>query len=132
MKGARFPNNKKTEDINISPLIDMVFILLIFFIVTTVFVDEIGLEVTKPQPASAQESDKDPIIFTIQANGRILSNGRDVGISGVRPEIQRLSRGEQLPVVIQVQSGSRAGLAIQVMDEALQAGALAVNLAARN
>lgn len=132
MKASRFPKNKKTDEINISPLIDMVFILLIFFIVTTVFVDEVGIEVTKPQPASQQESDRDPIIFIIQANGRILSEGRDVGVSGIRPEIQRRSRGEQLPVIIQVQSGSRAGLAIQVMDEALEAGALAVNLAARN
>lgn len=53
MKRRRvFSANQGSEDINISPLIDMVFILLIFFIVTTVFVEETGVEVTKPQAAS--------------------------------------------------------------------------------
>ena len=64
-----FANGSKgTEDINISPLIDMVFILLIFFIVTTVFVEETGVEVTKPQAASASQLEKNSILIAITAN----------------------------------------------------------------
>ena len=52
-------------DINISPLIDMVFILLIFFIVTTVFVEETGVDVNKPQAASAVQLEKNSILIAI-------------------------------------------------------------------
>ena len=64
-----------SDEINISPLIDMVFILLIFFIVTTVFVEETGVEVNKPQASSAQDLEKNSILIAITANGKVVYGG---------------------------------------------------------
>lgn len=124
---------KKTEektDINISPMIDMVFILLIFFIVTTVFVDERGFEASKPEDAQDQEDQKEPIIFRILANGEITQgrSGENIGIAGVNRVIRNNMTEEDLSVIIQVEKGAKADVAVRVFDESLRAGASAVNL----
>ncbi|MGB0776027.1 MAG: ExbD/TolR family protein, partial [Akkermansiaceae bacterium] len=69
-------NDSNTSEINISPLIDVVFILLIFFIVTTVFVDETGADVTKPRAASAADLEKNSILIAVTANGQVYQGGR--------------------------------------------------------
>ena len=117
-------------ELNISPLIDMVFILLIFFIVTTVFVEEEGLDVDKPQPAAELTLEKDTIIFHITNNGAILFDGVQIGLSGVRPAVRRMSRREELPVILEVEHQAPSGIMVRVMDEAKLAGALAVSIAA--
>ena len=72
------------SEINISPLIDVVFILLIFFIVTTVFVEETGVDVDKPRAASAQDLEKNSILIAVTSNGQVYQGGRSIGVSGVR------------------------------------------------
>ncbi len=126
-----FQTSQKNEDINISPLIDMVFILLIFFIVTTTFVDERGFEASKPDQSSESDSDNEPTIFLITKNGDITVKGENVGIAGVSRVIRNNASvsEEELPVIIQVQEGARASTALKVFDESLRAGAPAVNLA---
>jgi biopolymer transport protein ExbD len=120
---------EEISDINISPLIDMVFILLIFFIVTTTFVEETGLEVNKPQAASAVSLDKNSILLAITAQGQVVYGGQEVGIGGVRPLVRRLSESEPLPVIIQVDQAAGAGVVVRVMDEANLGGAKNVSLA---
>ena len=71
--------------IDISPLIDCVFILLIFFIVTTTFVEETGVEVDKPQAASAARLEKTSILLAVTADGGVVYGGRDIGVAGVQP-----------------------------------------------
>ena len=90
MPRARTLTNSSSgsDEINISPLIDMVFILLIFFIVTTVFVEETGVEVSKPQAASAIDLDKNSILIAITSNGQVVYGGKDVGIGGIRSTVQ--------------------------------------------
>ena len=78
--------------------IDVVFILLIFFIVTTVFVDETGVEVEKPRAASQKELDQNSILIGITAEGGVYHSGREIGVGGVRSVISRLLKGEDLPV----------------------------------
>ncbi len=127
-----FHGAQQSDEINISPLIDMVFILLIFFIVTTVFVDERGFEASKPDNSPQdKESEIEPVIFRVTENGEVLHGGEKIGISGVRRAVlnEVSSQGEDLPVIIQVEQGSRADVALRVFDEALVAGATAVNLA---
>ncbi len=124
-----FQTSQKSDDINISPLIDMVFILLIFFIVTTVFVDERGLEAAKPNQSDANESESEPTIFLITENGEVLFKGKEVGLGGVRRVVINNAQQEELPVIIQVKKGARADVALKVFDEALRSGASAVNLA---
>ena len=119
---------RNTGEINISPLIDMVFILLIFFIVTTVFVEETGVEVNKPQAASAVDLEKQSILIAITESGKVVYGGREIGLSGVRPTIRRLYQKESLPVILQADRNVSVDLVVRVLDEAKLAGAIAVNL----
>lgn len=114
-----------------SPLIDCVFILLIFFIVTTTFVEETGVEVDKPQAASAVRLEKTSILIAITAEGNVVYGGRDIGIAGVRPLVKRMLQKEDVPVIIQADSRVPTGLFVRVIDEAKLAGATKVSVASR-
>ncbi|MEZ5276286.1 MAG: biopolymer transporter ExbD [Opitutaceae bacterium] len=129
-KRASLTATEEQTDINISPLIDMVFILLIFFIVTTVFVEEPGVEVTKPRAASIQNLEKNSILIAITSNGRIVYGGKDIGIGGVRPIVKRLTQKEAMPVILQVDEGAPGQLVVRTIDEAKLANASKVSLSA--
>ena len=96
-----FDNRSGESEINVSPLIDIVFILLIFFIVTTVFVEETGVEVQKPRAASAQQLERHSILIAITAEGQIVYGGKNIGIRGVGDVVRRLLRKEDMPVIVQ-------------------------------
>ena len=117
--------------IDISPLIDCVFILLIFFIVTTTFVEETGVEVDKPQAASSVQLEKTSILIALTEKGEVVYGGREIGISGVQPLVKRMLQKEDVPVVIQADKSSQSGLLVRVIDEAKLAGAEKVSLSAR-
>ncbi|MDD5327758.1 MAG: biopolymer transporter ExbD [Phycisphaerae bacterium] len=117
--------------IDISPLMDCVFILLIFFIVTTTFVDETGVEVDKPQAASSLQLEKTSILIALTAKGEVVYGGREIGISGVRPLVKRMLQREDIPVIIQADTASQSGLLVRIIDEAKLAGANKVSLASR-
>ncbi|NDV62138.1 biopolymer transporter ExbD [Puniceicoccales bacterium CK1056] len=122
-------NRGASEDINISPLIDMVFILLIFFIVTTVFVEETGVEVTKPQAASQIQLEKNSILIAITANNNVVYGGRDIGVNGVRSVVKRLVQDDpKMPVIIQADENVPTRILVRVIDEAKLAGANSVNI----
>lgn len=122
----------QSSEINISPLIDVVFILLIFFIVTTTFVEEAGVEISKPQAISAQQLQKESIMIAITDDGRVVYGGRVVGTAGVRPLVDRLlSRGD-LPVIVLADRNVRTELLVDVIDEAKLGGATSVNIATRS
>lgn len=115
--------------IDLSPLIDCVFILLIFFIVTTTFVEETGVEVDKPQAASASALEKTSILIAVTADGAVVFGGQDIGISGVQPLVKRMTSQEEMPVIVQVDKSAQAGLFVRVIDEAKLAGAKKVSVA---
>lgn len=118
-------------DINISPLIDCVFILLIFFIVTTTFVEETGVEVDKPQAASSVRLEKTSILLALTEKGEVVYGGREIGFSGVRQLVKRMLQKEDVPVIIQADAAAPSGLLVRVIDEAKLAGATKVSLASR-
>ena len=131
MRGRRsVTSNEEGMDINISPLIDMVFILLIFFIVTTVFVEETGVEVEKPEAASAVQLEKNSILIAVTSKGQVVYGGKEIGVSGVRAIIRRFTNKEDMPVIIQVDEGSSAGLVVRVIDESKLGGAKNISLSA--
>ena len=134
MKDRRlvFTERSQTSEINVSPLIDIVFILLIFFIVTTVFVDETGVEVQRPQAASASQLEKNSILIAITAEGRVVYGGEEIGVRGVRGVVERLLRQDDMPVIVQADRKAPVDLYAQVHDEAALAGAKQINLATRN
>ena len=123
-----FTEESEVTDINISPLIDMVFILLIFFIVTTVFVEEKGMAVNKPSPVSANNLDKDTVVFLLTGNGEVLFKESDIGVGGVRAVVRQETAREQLPVIINVEEGALAGLVVRVIDESKLGGAKNISL----
>ena len=116
------------EEINISPLIDMVFILLIFFIVTTVFVEEPGVEIRKPFAASAKDLEKNSILIAITDSSKVVYGGREIGVGGVRPIVRRLMQKEAMPVILQVDVQAAAGTVVRVVDESKLGGAERVSI----
>jgi biopolymer transport protein ExbD len=126
-----FATETKSDEINVSPLIDIVFILLIFFIVTTVFVEETGVEVQRPQSASADLLEKNSILIAITADGRVVFGGNEIGIRGVRGVVKRLLKQNDQPVIVQADKAVSVELYTQVHDEAALAGASQINLATR-
>jgi biopolymer transport protein ExbD len=118
-----------TAGIDMSPLIDMVFILLIFFIVTTTFVEESGVDVDKPAAASASRLDKNSIIFAITAQGQVVYGGKEVGVGGVRPLVTRLCDRDPLPVIVQADKNTPSGVLVRVIDEAKLGKAKNVSIA---
>jgi biopolymer transport protein ExbD len=115
--------------IDMSPMIDCVFILLIFFIVTTTFVEETGVEVDKPQAASAVQLEKTSVLIALTAKGGIVYGGDEIGLGGVRPTVKRMLQKEKVPVIIQADASVDSGLLIRVVDEAKLAGAEKVSVA---
>jgi len=106
------------EDINISPLIDMVFILLIFFIVTTVFVEEPGIDIVKPVAYNAQDLPKNVILIGVTESDNVFYGGEEVGLSGIRVKVRRLIReNSEYPVIIQADVNATNGTIARINDE---------------
>ncbi|MEM7079037.1 MAG: biopolymer transporter ExbD [Pseudomonadota bacterium] len=115
--------------VELSPLIDVVFILLIFFIVSTVFVKESGIEVDKPSAVSAQELDKHVIIIAISRDGEVVHAGASIGVAGVRATLEPLLQERDTPVVVQTDAAVPAELLVKVIDQVKLAGSASVHIA---
>ncbi len=102
-----------------------------FFIVTTTFVEETGVEVDKPQAASSVRLEKTSILIALTDKGQVVYGGREIGISGVQPLVRRELQKEDVPVIIQADSAAHSGLLVRIIDEAKLAGADKVSLATR-
>ncbi len=118
-------------EVNLTPMIDVVFLLLIFFMVTTVFVEEIGIEIQKPKAASAEMLEKKSILIGVTSDGRVIYGSKEIGIGGVRGLVSRFLREEKVPVIILADESSRSGVVVDVIDECKLAGAKQVSIAAR-
>ena len=117
--------------VNLTPLIDVVFILLIFFVVTSSFVKESGIEVTRPAARTAVVQERANIIVAITDSGDIWVAGQRVDIYTVRTQIEGLrAENPEGAVVIQADAHSRTGLAIEVLDQIRLAGVTNVAFAA--
>ncbi len=124
-----FSEGEEPVELNLIPLIDVIMFLLIFFISTTSFIEEPGVQVDKPQAASARQVEKNSIIFAVTGDGKVAYGGKEIGLGGVRPTVKRLCAKEPLPVVIQADQRSLSGVLIRVIDEAKLGGAKDVSLA---
>lgn len=123
-------NNESEGGIDISPLIDVVFLLLIFFIVTTVFVKETGVKVSAPRAASSQDLDRQAILIAVTADGHVWQGGREIGHDGVRAVVAALlEETPETPVIIRADSATPTQDAVRVIDSAKLAGAESVSLA---
>ena len=114
--------------INLSPLIDVVFILLIFFIVTTVFIKETGVKVEKPVAVTAQKLENELILLAITPAGEVVYDHSNIGVSGVRSTVSALLMVQERPVVIQADRKVTTDLLVRVMDEAKLGGAKSISI----
>ncbi|MBW2271635.1 MAG: biopolymer transporter ExbD [Deltaproteobacteria bacterium] len=131
MRSRRNRNDDEAE-INLTPMLDVVFIMLIFFIVTASFVKEAGIEVNRPDAATAERKERGNILVAITANDQIWIDRRQVDVRAVRANIERLhAENPQGAVVIQADKNSKNGLLVQVMDAARLAGVFSVSIAAQ-
>jgi biopolymer transport protein ExbD len=120
------------NEINITPMLDVVFIMLIFFIVTASFVKESGIDVNRPDAQTAERQDRANILIAISENNEIWIDGREVDPRAVRANIERLrAENPEGSVVIQADRQSVTEKLVEVMDAARQAGVFNVSIAAQ-
>ena len=127
----RFSQNKSKEEteINLTPMLDVVFIMLIFFIVTTSFVKEAGIDVNRPSAKSSEQKSKANILIAIRNNNEIWIDKRMVDIRSVRANIERLkATNTHNSVVIQSDVDSKTGILVKVMDQIRLAGIFNISL----
>jgi biopolymer transport protein ExbD len=118
-------------EVNLTPMLDVVFIMLIFFIVTASFVKESGIDINRPDAATATVKERGNILVAITDTNQVWIDRRQVDIRSVRANIERLhAENPQGAVVIQADKNSKNGLLVQVMDAARQAGVFNVSIAA--
>ncbi|MFK7850541.1 MAG: ExbD/TolR family protein [Akkermansiaceae bacterium] len=116
--------------IDISPLIDVVFLLLIFFIVTTVFVKETGVEISKPRAATSEDLERQSILIAVTSESRVWHGGREIGQDGVRAVVAALlEENPDSPVIIRADASAPTEATVKVIDSAKLAGAESVSLA---
>jgi biopolymer transport protein ExbD len=121
-------DQERSTGIDMAPLIDMVFILLIFFIVTTAFVNETGVDVNKPEAVSAQRIENDLILIAITPAGDVWYDRNNIGVAGVRSTVEALLLSDERPVVIQADRLVTTDLLVRVMDEAKLGGAKSLSI----
>lgn len=130
-------SNINTEEeessIDLTPMLDVVFIMLIFFIVTASFVKESGIDVNRPDAETAQKKERANILVAIDERNQIWIEKRQIDPRAVRANIERLhAENPQGSVVIQADKNSKNERLVQVMDAARQAGVYNVSIAAND
>ena len=125
--------NKERDEstIDITPMLDIVFIMLIFFIVTTSFVKETGVEVNRPNAATAVRDERGNILIAITANDEIWIDKRMVDLRSVRANVERLkAENPEGSVITQADKASKTGFLVETMDQVRLAGVQNVSIAA--
>jgi biopolymer transport protein ExbD len=131
----RRKNRRQIEDSNLdlTPMMDIVFIMLIFFIVTTSFVKETGVDINRPNAETAERDEKGNILVAITATNEIWIDKRRVDLKAVRANIERLKiEYPEGSVIIQADKESRSGLLVEAMDQIRLAGVQNISIAAKN
>ncbi|MFN6969462.1 MAG: ExbD/TolR family protein [Rheinheimera sp.] len=117
--------------VDLTPMLDVVFIMLIFFIVTTSFVKEAGIDVNKPKAAQAQKKPTATIFIAIRPNGEIHMDKRVVDIERVSATIEKLlAESPTDTVIIQADREAKHGVVVKVMDQIKAAGIDKISIAA--
>ncbi len=125
-------SEEEENEINITPMLDVVFIMLIFFIVTASFVKEAGIDVNRPDAQTAVRQERANILIAISENNEIWIDRRQVDPRALRANIERLhAENPEGSVVIQADKKAVTETLIQVMDAARQAGVFNVSIAAQ-
>ena len=118
--------------INIAPLVDVVFLLVIFFAVSTTFRDTAGLELTLPTSSSSAESSPQEITVGLSSDGRLFLEGEQIPESGLAADLrERLAAMDRKLVLLRADEETPHGTVVRIMDLAREAGATGLTIAAR-
>jgi len=127
------PRAKREANIDIGPLMDMVFILLIFFVVTSTFTRETGVEVNKPQAQTANQLEKENILIAITRDGTIHIDERQVDLAGLSDVLKGiLAKNPEREAVLIADKDAITGKLVSVIDACTVAGVKKVSIAALN
>ena len=133
MRRRRSSGMEEEAEVDLTPMLDVVFIMLIFFIVTASFIKEVGLDLNRPDGGDAPQvvTENENILIQITNDGLIFIDRRSVDVRAVRANIERL-RAERPngQVIVAPGEASQNGLLVEVMDQARLAGAEEISLAA--
>ena len=122
---------EEDADIDITPMLDIVFIMLIFFIVTATFVKESGIDVTRPDAETAVKQNRVAILIATRDNNEIWINRRQVDLASVRANVEKLhAENPQGGAVIQADREAETGVLVEIMDQVRLAGVGAISIAA--
>lgn len=118
-------------EFNLTPLLDVVFIILIFFVVTASFVKDTGVDIDRPSAQSAERQERTLFHIAITAQEQVWIDDRDVGVTGVRAQLERLhAQNPEGGVVIQADRRATTGLLVAVLDQVRLAGISEIAIAA--
>jgi biopolymer transport protein ExbD len=117
-KRIKSADDEGNESINVSPLIDVVFILLIFFIVSATFVSLPGVEISRPRTETAKSLERNSILFALSEKDEIYHGGKKVKLQEVPALIEKASKDRKKPVVIQVDQWADATIMAKLVAEA--------------
>ena len=124
---------EETVGIELSPMIDCVFILLIFFIVTTVFIEEQGFQASKPDAAAAASPEEtENVVLEITAENKILFDDREISLTDVAGRVKDSVNEPDTPVMIRAHESSAHGTFVSVWDAARRGGAKALSFTTMN
>jgi biopolymer transport protein ExbD len=128
---GRFRTKKTESLVNMSPLIDLVFLLLIFFMVTSSFVKETGVDVDRPSANSAKNNKNSSVLVGISRDGKVFFDGKQIDVRSVKKHVKNsLADSGATSVIVVADKLTPTGSVIKVMDQARMAGAKNVSLAA--
>lgn len=120
---SRFSRGDENSDVNLTPMLDVVFIMLIFFIVTATFIKQAGAEVTRPDAATAQQKPTVSVVVAVTRNGEIWIDNRRVEGDSVRAHIERLhAENPKGGLVVQADRQAKAEALLTVLEAARVAG----------
>jgi biopolymer transport protein ExbD len=127
----KYSKAEEDTELDMTPMMDIVFIMLIFFIVTTSFTKETGIEVNRPGAQTAERQQQGNILVAISATNEIWIDKREVDVRAVRANIERLhAENPEGAVIVQADRDSKNGILVQVIDQIRLAGVNNVSLAA--
>jgi biopolymer transport protein ExbD len=130
---ARKHSSAEDANIDLTPMLDVTFIMLIFFIVTTSFVKEAGLDVRKPEAATTEAKQRASIMIAVSETGQVWMQKRQIEIDAVRPLVEAAkSENPEGSAMIIADRGAPAGVVIAVMDQARLGGVTDIAIAAQH
>ncbi len=128
MRGKRVATGEEAE-IDLTPMLDIVFIMLIFFIVTSTFIKEPGVDIERPDAETTEKVKTVAVLIAITSDNRIFIDKKEIDLRAVRGSVERmLAENPNGAIVIQADKDSEAGVMMKVMEGVRDAGASATKI----